>query len=214
MSEISLTDWLLTGMLNYGAPTFGLALLIGAIGVPLPSTFFVLAAGAFARQGVLEGPTAAMLGFLGAVAGDSLSYGIGRGARTWVQRRFAGSTTWHRAQVAFERRGGLAIYLTRCLVTPLAIPTNLIAGSGGYSYGRFFLYGAVGELTWIGFYGGLGYLFGPQWELLSQLISDFSGLLVGLIVLGSGLYIWLRRRKTTKTPVAKNLNNRIQKFMM
>jgi membrane-associated protein len=203
MSEISLTDWLLTGMLNYGAPTFGLALLIGAIGVPLPSTFFVLAAGAFARQGAFEGLTAAMLGFLGAVVGDSLSYGMGRVARGWVQRRFVASAAWRQAQASFERRGGLAIYLTRFLITPLAVPTNLIAGSSGYSYWRFFLYGAVGELTWIGFYGGLGYLFGPQWELLSQLVSDFSGLLVGLIVLGAGLYIWLRRRKATNIPVAK-----------
>jgi membrane-associated protein len=202
MSEISLTDWLLTGMLNYGAPSFGLALLIGAIGVPLPSTFFVLAAGSFARQDALDGPTAAMLGFLGAVIGDSLSYGIGRIARTWVQRRFVASTAWRQAQISFERRGGPAIYLTRFLITPLAVPTNLIAGSGGYAYWRFFLYVAGGELTWIGLYGGLGYLFGSQWELLSQLVSDFSGLLVGLIVLGFGLYIWVRRRKRINVPVA------------
>jgi membrane protein DedA with SNARE-associated domain len=201
MSEISLTDWLLTGMLNYGAPTFSLALLIGAIGVPLPNTFFVLAAGAFARQSAIDGPTAAMLGFLGAVVGDSLSYGIGRVARTWVQRRFAASTAWRQAQVAFEQRGGLAIYLTRFLITPLAFPTNLIAGSSGYTYWRFFLYAATGELTWIILYGGLGYLFGAQWEMLSQLLSDFSGLLVGLIVLGAGFYVWLRRRKTIKVPV-------------
>ena len=204
MSEISLTDWLLTGMLNYGAPTFSLALLIGAIGVPLPATFFVLAAGAFARQGALDGPTAAMLGFLGAVAGDSLSYGIGRAGRTWVQRRLVASAAWRQAQVAFERRGGLAIYFTRFLVTPLAIPTNLIAGSGGYSYWRFFLYAAGGELTWIILYGGLGYLFGAQWEMLSQLVSDFSGLIVGLVVLGAGLYVWLRHRKPTNVSVATN----------
>jgi membrane protein DedA with SNARE-associated domain len=203
MSEISLTDWLLTGMLNYGAPTFSLALLIGAIGVPLPGTLFVLAAGAFARQGALDEVTAVMLGFMGAVMGDSLSYGIGRVARTWVQRHFVASAAWRQAQVAFERRGGLAIYLTRFLITPLAIPTNLIAGSGGYAYRRFLLYVAGGELTWIILYGGLGYLFGAQWEMLSQLVSDFSGLIVGLVVLGTGFYVWLRRRKPN-VPVATN----------
>ena len=211
MSEISLTDWLLTGMLNYGAPTFGLALLIGAIGVPLPGTFFVVAAGAFARQGGLDGLTAAMLGFLGAVVGDSLSYGIGRVARTWVQRRFVASTAWRQAQVAFERRGGLAIYLTRFLITPLAIPTNLIAGSGGYAYWRFFLYDAGGELTWIVLCGGLGYLFGAHWEMLSRLVSDFSGLLVGFIVLGVGFYVWLRRRKPTDVTVATKRKMTISK---
>jgi membrane-associated protein len=196
MSQIGLTDWLLTTMLNYGALTFGLALLIGAIGVPLPSTLLVVAAGAFARQNAIDGQNVAILGVFGAVMGDSLTYGLGRVARRWVRRRLARSAGWRQAQDAFERRGGLAIYLTRFLITPLGTPTNLIAGSSGYPYWRFFLYGAGGELTWILLYGGLGYLFGSQWEMLSQVVSNFSGLVTGLVIMGAGIYLWLRRRGT------------------
>jgi membrane-associated protein len=51
--ELSLTDFFLTGMITYGPPVLGLALLLGALGVPVPGTLFVLAAGAFVRQGVI-----------------------------------------------------------------------------------------------------------------------------------------------------------------
>jgi membrane protein DedA with SNARE-associated domain len=198
MSEFNLTDSLLTGVLIYGAPAFGLALLLGALGIPLPGSLFVVAAGAFVRQGVLDGPLAAIFGLGGALLGDSLSYGLGRFARDWVQRRFGPSPTWRKAQATFDRRGGLAVYLTRFLLTPLAIPVNLIAGGSGYTFWRFMTYAAAGEITWLALYGGLGYAFGSQWELISQFMSDFSGLLIGVAALGAGVYFLVYFQRTRK----------------
>jgi len=195
MSDVSLTDLFLTGMITYGPLALGLGLLLGALGVPAPSTLMVIAAGAFVRQGVLEAAAAVSLGLLGAVMGDSLSYALGRFAKTWVARRLGRSAAWGRAQGSFQRRGGLAVYLTRWLLTPLAVPINLIAGSSGYSFWQFLSYDLAGEVTWIALFGGLGYLFGSQWELISQFISDFSGLLVGLVILGAGTYALIRRRQ-------------------
>lgn len=198
MSEFNLTDSLLTGVLIYGAPAFGLALLLGALGIPLPGSLFVVAAGAFVRQGVLDGPLVAIFGLGGALLGDSLSYGLGRFAQSWVQRRFGPSQTWRKAQATFNRRGGLTIYLTRFLLTPLAIPVNLIAGGSGYTFWRFITYAAAGEITWLVMYGGLGYAFGSQWELISQFMSDFSGLLVGVAALGAGVYFLVYYQRTRK----------------
>ncbi len=195
MTDLNLTDLFLTGMLTYGPLALGLALLLGALGIPVPGTLFVLAAGAFVRQGVLDLFTASGLGLLGAVLGDSASYAIGYFAKGWVERRFGQSTAWQKARNTFERRGGLAIYLTRFLLTPLALPTNLIAGGSGYSFWRFLAYDVAGEFTWIVLYGGLGYAFGSQWELINQFISDFSGLLVGLVALSAGIYFLARRRR-------------------
>lgn len=199
MTEFNLTEFFLTGMLTYGPPALGLALLLGALGIPVPGTLFVLAAGAFVRQGVIDMATAAGLGLMGVVLGDSASYGIGRFAKSRVERRFGQSTVWQSARQTFDRRGGLAVYLTRFLLTPLAIPTNLIAGGGGYPFLRFLTYDIAGEFTWIVLYGGLGYLFGAQWELISQFISDFSGLLVGVVALAAGLYLLLRRRQNRRS---------------
>ena len=194
MTDFNLTDFFLTGMITYGPLALGLALLLGALGLPVPGTLLVLAAGAFVRQGVIDLTSASGFGLLGAVLGDSTSYAIGYFAKGWVQHRFGQSTIWQKAQDTFERRGGIAIYLTRFLITPLAIPTNLIAGGSGYPFWRFLLYDASGELTWIILYGGLGYIFGSQWEAINQFISDFSGLLVGVIALAGGLYLLIRRR--------------------
>ncbi len=195
MTDLNLIELFLTGMLTYGPLALGLALLLGALGIPVPGTLFVLAAGAFVRQGVLDLFTASGLGLLGAVLGDSASYAIGYFAKGWVERRFGQSAAWQKARDTFERRGGLAIYLTRFLLTPLALPTNLIAGGSGYSFWRFLAYDVAGEFTWIVLYGSLGYAFGSQWELINQFISDFSGLLVGLAALGAGIYFLARRRR-------------------
>lgn len=195
MTDFDLTEFFLTGMLTFGPPVLGLALLIGALGLPVPGTLFVLAAGAFVRQGVIDLTSTAGLGWLGAVLGDSASYAIGYFAKGWVQRRFGQSAAWQKAQDTFERRGGIAIYLTRFLLTPLAVPTNLIAGGSGYPFWKFLVYDLVGEFTWIVLYGGLGYAFGSQWEAINQFISDFSGVLVGVVALGAGIYFLVRRRR-------------------
>lgn len=190
----ALSDLFLTWMVTYGASVFALALLIGALGVPVPGTLFVLAAGAFVRQEVLDLGSALTLGLLGVVIGDAISFGIGYFARGWLQRRFGNSSSWQQSEETFQKRGGIAVYLTRWLLTPIAIPVNWIAGSSGYKFSRFLLYDAAGELTWLLLYGGLGYWFGSQWELISDFASDFSGLLLGVVVLGVGVYLLLRKR--------------------
>jgi membrane-associated protein len=189
------TSVLLTGLITNGAPLFGLALLIGAMGLPLPSTLLVVAAGAFGRQGALNSPSAALFGLVGAVCGDCLAYAVGRFAKGWVQRTFGGSKLWQKAQKAFSRHGGLAIYSTRFLLTSIAIPTSLIAGSSGFSFRRYFGYVLAGEATWIAVYGGLGYLFGNQWELISDFLVNFGGFALGIAVFSAGVYFFLARQK-------------------
>ena len=66
---------------------------------------------------------------------------------------------------------------------------TLIAGSSGYHFRKFFTYAMLGELTWILLYGGMGYAFGSQWELISDFISNFSGFAVGALALGVGIYL-------------------------
>lgn len=199
MSE-TISEFFLSAMLAYGAPMLGLALMIGAAGVPLPASLLLIAAGAFARQGAMDAVAAIGLGLVGVVLGDSLSYGIGHFARRTVEIRLGASAGWQRARTLFEQRGGLAIFLTRFLLTALALPINLIAGGSGYRFSRFLLFDLSGEALWLALYGGLGYLFGAQWELISQFLSDFGSLLLGVVILGGGVYGLTRyyRRKAPR----------------
>jgi membrane protein DedA with SNARE-associated domain len=158
----------------------------------------VIAAGAFSQQGVLDLLSTAVLGLIGAILGDAISFGMGFYAKDWVDQRLGGSSAWRNAQKSFDARAGLAIYLTRFLVTALALPTNLIAGGSGIRFRRFMAYDSFGEFTWIILYGGLGYLFGSEWELVSDFISNFGGLILGVLILGVGTWLGLRRRKSVE----------------
>jgi membrane protein DedA with SNARE-associated domain len=131
---------------------------------------------------------------------------MGYYAKDWVNQRFGGSSVWKSSKESFEARAGMAIFLTRFLITALAIPTNLIAGGGGIPFRRFMIYDALGELTWIVLYGGLGYLFGSQWEVISDVISNFGGLVLGIVILGVGLWLGtrlLRRVKKLKEKISE-----------
>ncbi|MBK9714807.1 MAG: VTT domain-containing protein [Kouleothrix sp.] len=121
-----------------------------------------------------------------------LAYGAPGARPGAVYRRAGHPATGHAAaagqrrvrdQATFERRGGLVVFLTRFMLTPLALPTNLIAGSSRYSYARFLALDALGELIWICVYVGLGYTFAGQWETISELAGSLSGALVGLVTL-------------------------------
>ena len=190
-----MADFLLTQVINYGAPLFGLILFLGAVGLPIGASVILIAAGAFSQQGILEWFPTATLGLAGAIIGDVLSFGMGFYAKDWVDKRFGNSKAWKSAEESFTARAGLAIYLTRFLITALAIPTNLIAGGSGIQFRRFLTYDSLGEFTWIILYGGLGYFFGSQWELVSTFLSNFGGLMVGVVILVSGIALAIRKLK-------------------
>jgi membrane protein DedA with SNARE-associated domain len=197
MSDI-ISSFLLTQVINYGAPLFGLTLFLGALGLPLPGSLMVIAVGAFSQQGYFSVIPIALVGLLSVIFGDALSFGMGHYAKDWVQRKVSQSAAWTSAQSMFQRTAGPAIFLTRFLITALATPTNLIAGGSGYKFRRFMFYDFLGETVWILLYGGLGYAFGTQWEAVSDFISNFGTLILGLVILGLG--VWLARNWQAARP--------------
>jgi len=198
-----MSDFLLTQIINYGAPILGLVLFIGALGVPFPGTFLVIAVGAFCRQGLLSWPVTGLVAFICVVLGDCLSYSMGYYARDPVLRRLSASKQWMQAENSFQRWGGMSVFLTRFLVTGIAVPVNLLAGTGSFPFKHFLLYDVLGEVIWIFGYGGLGYLFGTQWELVSDFMSNFGGFALGLVILGAGIWLGVRRLKTIDAAKSK-----------
>jgi membrane protein DedA with SNARE-associated domain len=206
-----MSDFLLTQLVNYGAPLFGLILFLGALGIPVPASILLIAAGAFSQQGILDDLSTAALGLIGAVTGDSLSFGMGYYARDRVAKRFGDSLVWKNAQNTFAARAGPAIYLTRFLITALAIPTNLIAGGSTFQFRKFILYDIAGEVTWIILYGGLGYWFGSQWELVSTFVSNFGGFMLGLVFLLGGIALARRLSGSGKARIEQPHQRRGQR---
>lgn len=185
MSDVG--DLLLTGLLNHGNVLLGGALFFAALGVPLPATMLLMAAGAFTRQGELgiEGAVASAL--VGVVVGDGCIYLIGRFSSALLPKRMQSSTGWHRAESLIARWGGWSVFFSRFLLTPIAMPISLLAGSTRYPWARYMTAVLAGEVTWVALFGGLGHFFADHWEDISQLASDFVGVLLGALLFIAGL---------------------------
>ena len=191
-----MSDFLLTQVINYGAPILAGIVFVSALGIPLPATLVVIAAGAFSREGFLPWHTTGLVAWVCVVLGDCLGYGLGYYARGPALHYLGGSEHWAKAEDFFQRWGGMSVFLTRFLVTGIASPVNIMAGMGNISFRTFLLYDVTGEGIWVFGYGALGYLFGSNWEVVSDFMSNFGGLILGILLLVLGVWLWRRRLQT------------------
>jgi membrane-associated protein len=195
----AVSELLLTGLLNHGLLLLGGVLFFAALGMPLPATMLLVAAGAFARQDVLDLPRAGAAALAGAVSGDIGSYLLGRSGAALVSSRVPARLQATAAATGaarlFHRCGGWSVFVSRFALTPLALPVNLLAGSTHLAWGTYLAAVVTGEVLWVGLFGGLGYLFADRWEVISELAGDVVGLLLGVaLVLVGGLVIRRSRR--------------------
>jgi membrane-associated protein len=185
---LSLSDYLLSTLGVYGLPVLFAALLVGAVGLPLPGSLMLLAAGSFVEQGDMSVWPVLTLSAAGAILGDNVGYALGRwGGRPLVRRlgHFVGEKRLEAAEEWVKRHEGTGIFLSRWLITPLAPFINLTCGVTGYSWPRFLLYVVLGEALWVGLYVLLGQFFSDRVQEMSELLGDFVWMIVGLLVVAA-----------------------------
>ena len=191
----AIAQWALTSLSTYGLPMLLFIAFIGSLGIPFPITMVIVAAGAFARAGLLDWRLALAACVVGASLADHSEYLLGRLAQPWIRRRFAGGAAWGQAEATLQRQGAWAILLTRFWLTPLAPAVNVIAG-GRFPYGRFLLLDVLGQLVWAILYGGLGYMFAEEWQQLSHAASLFSAASMAFFCV-TLVVVYLTRRRPT-----------------
>jgi len=189
------TSWLgavrddfLAAMLAYGYPVLGLTLLLGAIGLPLPTGLSTVLAGSLAEQGRMSWPWAGAVAVTASVLGDVVGYGLGRVlGREFLERwgRWLGYTPARhvRVQKLFERWGAVTVLLSRTLVEPLSSVANLLAGVGRYRLRDFIAYIILGRVIWTSAFLALGYAIGGDLEAATAFLKNLTGFLVCLTLL-------------------------------
>ncbi len=182
----NLLPYLLTLLQEYGYPILWLSVFIGAVGIPLPNTLVLLAVGAFAALGNFQFILLFVVALSAFVAGDNVSYWLGRrwGSRVlrWMEGRLIRAQTLERSRVYFDRLGGWAIFSSRFLVSALGGAINLLAGAQLYPYRRFLAYDIAGEAAGTALLLTLGYVFGASWDAVGDVLGSFSFFLVALLV--------------------------------
>jgi membrane protein DedA with SNARE-associated domain len=180
-----INDEVLSALQRYGYSVLALTLVLGAIGLPVPTGLSAAVAGSLSAAGRMDWLGAAAIATAASVAGDVAAYGVGR----FLSVRFlARRGTWFgytvsrqaRARMLFERWGGLTVLVTRTLVSHLSSVVSLLAGMSHYRFAGFVAFALTGRLLWTGAYLGLGYAIGGNLEAAADFLKNLSGLLVSV----------------------------------
>ncbi|UCR89414.1 DedA family protein [Mycetocola spongiae] len=155
------------------------------VGLIVPGDTMVIVA-ATAVQGPVEfiGLTVAII--LGALAGESIGFYLGRtfGGRIRDSRlgRWIGEKNWSRAERYLDRRGGIAVFLSRFLpVLHSVIP--LTVGMSTMTYRRFIAWTLPACLIWSVAYVGAGSAAAKTYRELSGQLHSAGYIFVGILVL-------------------------------
>jgi membrane-associated protein len=184
---MTLNDYVLLGLVQYGLPILFGVIATAAMGLPLPATLLLLTAGAFVEQDQLNLWWVLALATTAAVLGDHVGYGIGRwGSQrliTKLSRWSGGADRMQQAEQAARRWGGIGIFLSRWLMTPLGPVVNVTSGVARYPWPAFFCFDVAGELLWVVLYVTLGRIFSNQVQTLSSALGNFTWVIVGLVAM-------------------------------
>jgi len=138
--------------------------------VPIPGEIYLLIAGALARTGNLTFLGVVLLGALGAVLGDHVTFYLGRkgGKRLialYCKYTLCSAQCSLTTERFFTRFGKVTLLFGRFVVgvRTLACP---LAGASGMPYRRFASYDLLGALLWAALFVSTGFLFSRQLHAL------------------------------------------------
>ena len=191
-----MTDWLLGLVPQYGVWLMCAATFLSCLAIPALASMVMLTAGGFVSAGDLSMTTSAGAALIGAVAGDQTGYFAGRtGGAGLIEKLGARAAPLAKATEMLAKKGGLAVFFTRWLLSALGPYVNLAAGASRQPWAKFTLFGVAGEAVWVSLYVGLGYAFTGNIAAASSMAVSMLGFLAaGAVALGLGAWLVLTVR--------------------
>jgi len=186
--------------------------LVEQLGIPLPATPVLLAAGALSAEGQISFSLALLAALAGSITSDTAWFLIGRRyghvvLRLLCKLSMEPTICVRRTQDSFGRRRQVTLMIAK-FVPGLATLAPPVAGQNGMTYIEFLFFDAIGATAWLGALLAVGRLFGDALKRDPSLLNwagRFSGalLVVGILVFIGGRI--LRRRMVLKGLVAARL---------
>jgi membrane-associated protein len=164
----------------------------------LPGDSLLVTAGLLISQGLqIDLVTLGVLLTIAAVAGDTLSYWIGRtsGPRLFAREDSMFFKRKHlmRAAEFYEKHGSKTIVLARFMPIVRTF-APVVAGAAMMNYRKFWIYNLVGGIAWIWSMLLAGYFLGSQFPGIGKHLEKVILIVIFLSIL-PGIISWLRARK-------------------
>ena len=199
-------------LLVYGYLLLFAWVLVEQLGIPLPATPVLLAAGALSAEHQINFPVAFLAGLVASLTADSVWFFTGRRFGHHVLRLLCKlslepTICVRKTQDSFGRRREVTLMIAK-FVPGLATLAPPVAGQNGMGYGRFLFFDGIGASAWLLTLLAIGRLFGDALKRDPSLLDwagRFSGALLVLGIVGFLLGRILRRRMVLKTLAAARL---------
>ncbi len=197
-------------IVNFGYLGIFLLIFFESAGLPLPGETALVSAAIFAgTTHQLDIAWVILAAALAAILGDNLGF--------WFGRRF-GFAFLHRygsyvclteprlkiGQLLFQRHGGKVVFFAR-FTALLRTYAALLAGANQLHPGRFFVWNAIGGITWAAVFGLGGYFFGWSIKYLAWPLS--LGLLVAAVIGGVALYLLFKKQEARLIVEAEQISD-------
>jgi membrane-associated protein len=165
------------------------------LGLIIPGDTIVLVSGT-AVDGPVQYIALAVAVIAGSLAGESVGFWIGKyfGPRIRHSRlgQRIGESHWARAEIYLERRGGIAIAISRFLPVLHAL-VPLVVGTSAMGYRRFLAWTAPACTVWALAYVSVGAFAAGSYRRLEGQLSGAGYILVAIIVVALVVIFLVRR---------------------
>ncbi len=174
-----------------------LALIGGALGLPIPEDVPLVAAGIAVHQATVRPDLAFLVCYVGVVLGDVIIFSVGRKfgpalfRKRWFQSRISPSKIRY-LRANLERRAVFMIFIARHMFY-LRTVTFLTCGAVRMRYSRFLIADAIAALVSAPIMMFLGYLGSEHFEEIFAAIGKTKNLLMIIGAVGIVGYILYRR---------------------
>jgi membrane protein DedA with SNARE-associated domain len=198
-----MTEWLVWLMENLGAPGAGIAIALENLFPPLPSEVVLPLAGFTASRGSMDLLDALVWTTLGSVSGALALYWVGaslgrdRVLAIAARMPLVKPSDIEKTETWFLRHGRMTVFFGR-MVPLFRSLISIPAGVERMPLGAFVALTTAGSAIWNTAFVMAGYLLGEQWELVETYVGIGSKVVLGLIALAVGVFVWVRLRERRK----------------
>lgn len=194
-------------LIRHGYSVLFLWVLAEQLGLPLPATPLLLAAGALAGTGHMNLWVAIGLAVIASMLSDVSWYQFGRlrGGKVLsllCRISLEPDSCVRKTENAFVRQGARSLLIAK-FVPGLNTMAPPLAGIIGMRFGRFVLFDAAGALLYIGSFVVVGYVFSDQLQEVAARVASL-GFLV-LVILAGGLAAYIAWKYTQRRRFIRSL---------
>lgn len=192
-----MSDLLLSLIPLYGLWIVALVAMLACLAIPVPASVVVMAAGGFSAAGDLDFTQLVVAAAAGYLIGDQILFNVARFGGPplldYIRKHpRAPVSTLESAESLIKRRGIVAVFLSRTVLSPLGATVGLLSGALGLGWAKFSVAAVPAGLLWAFAYSSLGYAFAGRIAELASLIGGG----IGVVLTGTTVVVlvaWLIR---------------------